>query len=122
MWQWSEAKQQHLGLWLRKGRVCNLPLRLNMITHTAIIIGAANDLAADETQLQSLQAQESAIAQAKTTMNTVRNVTIPAMIDSLNAFNTIWDGIVSDCQTSIDYLNQTISNEETVSTAHTPAQ
>lgn len=93
-----------------------------MITHTAIIIGAANDLAADETQLQSLQAQESAIAQAKTTMNTVRNVTIPAMIDSLNAFNTIWDGIVSDCQTSIDYLNQTISNEETVSTAHTPAQ
>ncbi|KAF8877306.1 hypothetical protein CPB84DRAFT_1828838 [Gymnopilus junonius] len=66
---------------------------------------AANQRAKDQVTVQQLQQQETAIAQANSTLRTIANVTVPTMVNQLQAFNNIWNAVVSDCEQGITYLN-----------------
>ena len=68
----------------------------------------ANQRSQDQAMVQELQQQETAIAQANSTLHSISNVTVPTMVTQLSAFVSIWNSVVSDCEQAKSYLNMTI--------------
>lgn len=72
----------------------------------------------DESKLSSLQAQirvlqeqEKTISQAQSTLANIQNTTVPMMVNQLQAFTNIWSTINGDCEQSIQFLNDSLEEQ-----------